>query len=110
MNVNGVQKSIIPSRFKEHRYCLSSNQVNVEKDQIQLQSSSKDGVCIQNLMVFGKKIHYGVSNDLSRFWIDGNHNSCRNDNMVSSQVTIQNGEIISSKCEGKTTLVNIPFF
>lgn len=109
MNVNGVQKDIIPSRFQEYRYCLSSDQLNVEKDQIRLQSSNADGVCIQSLSVFGKKIRYGVSQDLSRFWIDGNQNSCSIKNMISSQVTIQNGEIISSKCEGKTTMVNIPF-
>lgn len=108
VNVNGVQKGIIPSRFQEYRYCLSSDQVNVEKDQIRLQSSNTNGVCIQSLSVFGKKIRYGVSQDLSRFWIDGNQNSCSIKNMISSQVTIQNGEIISSKCEGKTTMVNIP--
>lgn len=86
--------------FRDFKYCLPANKFDTENDRIQLQSSNSDGVCILSLKIDGKQILVGKPKDQLSFWIDGNQNRCRNGVMRSSQITVQNGDVTSSECEG----------
>ena len=77
--------------------CQSSEYKN---DKFQLQSSNSDGVCISSLEMNGKQILVGKQNNQKTFWLDGDQNRCQTDSMITSQITIQNGQILSSKCKG----------
>ena len=79
---------------------MSFDQVDEENDRFQLQSSNTDGVCITSISVNDVKVLVGKNNDKSIFWIDGNQNECNEEFMSSQQITIKNGEIISSRCKG----------
>ena len=100
LNVNGTLADTIPYGFKKYIYCVPSDKINVKADRFRLQSSNSNGVCIQNLSIYGQTIRVGASNDQSSFWIDENQNRCSSNYMKTSQITIQNGEVISSKCKG----------
>ena len=58
-------------------------------------------MCITGLYIDGRQILVGKNTDQPSFWIDGNSFRCQDDNMKLSQITIQNGEIISSDCGKK---------
>ena len=47
----------------------------------------------------GKKILAGKSRDQFAFWIDKNVIVCKDDVVVSEEITIQNEEIIQSACD-----------
>ena len=105
INHNQKRKAIIPSGFKNYQFCIPSNQVDVINDQFQLQSSNNNDVCIEKFFVNDKQIFVGALNDQSFFIIDGNQNSCQEQKMTTTQITIQNGEVISSECKGLSILV-----
>ena len=73
--------------------------VDVSNDKFQLQSSSGDGVCITSLSININQLFVGKNNNLPSFWIDGNDHYCLDDFMSTSQITIQNEQVISSLCK-----------
>ena len=106
---NGQSKATFPSGFNEQQYCIPFQELDVKNDRFQLKASNNDGVCIQSLLVNGQQLLVGALDDQPSFWIDGNNNSCDYDKMSTSQLTIQNGAIISSACKGLTKTYKIMF-
>ena len=100
INFNGQRKATIPSGFRNFQYCLSSDEIDIENDRIQLKSSNNDNVCIKSLIIDGKQIFVGALKNQQSFIIDGNQNYCNHIKMSTSQITIRNGQVISSKCKG----------
>ena len=100
LSVNGERRATIPSGFEEFRYDLFFDDFDVENDQIQLQSTGINGTCITSLKINENQILVGKNKDMSVFWIDGNNNQCTENIMSTSQIIIQNGDIISSECKG----------
>ena len=100
INLNGQRKATIPAGFRNFQYCLSSDEIDIEHDRVQLKSSNNDNVCIESLIINGKQIFVGALNNQPSFIIDGNQNYCKLNKMVTAHITIQNGQVISSKCKG----------
>ena len=98
--MNGKRKTSLQRGFKHFRYCSPWNKSDRESDIFKLQSSNNDGICITSLHINEKQIFVGKNKKQLNFWIDGNQNECSNEFMSTSQITIQNTEIISSECKG----------
>ena len=99
----------MPSGFREFEHCLKNDDVDVANDEFQLQSTSTDGVCITSLLINGNPLLVGGSNNLQNFWIDSNELYCLDNFMSSSQITIRNGQVISSSldksCKGTSYFI-----
>ena len=98
---NGNTIATIPAGFKEFDYCLHIDDVDVTNDEFQLQSTGSDGVCITSLFINFNPLLVGANNNLQSFWIDSNDKYCSDEYMSSSEITIQNGQVISSTCKGQ---------
>ena len=96
---NGVNVTTMPAASTGFKYCLDMDDINIANDEFQLQSSSEDGVCITSLSINSNQLFVGKNNNLPSFWIDGNDQYCLNDFMSTSQITIQNDQVISSICK-----------
>ena len=96
---NGVNVATMPAASTEFEYCLDFGDIDVANDELQLQSSSGDGVCITSLSINNNQLFVGKYNNLSSFWIDENDQYCLNDFMSTSQITIRNSQVISSLCK-----------
>jgi len=96
---NSKTVAIIPSGFEDFEYCF--NEVDVSNDKIQLQSSNSDGVCITSLSINDKKLFVGKHNEQQSFWMDRRIDKqfCSDDFISTSDITIQNGQVISSTCK-----------
>ena len=90
----------MPAGFSEFEHCLNNDDVDVANDEFQLQSTSDNGVCITSLSINGNQLRVGLSNNLQSFWIDSDEAYCLDNFMSSSQITIRNGQVISSTCKG----------
>ena len=90
----------MPEGFREFEHCLNIDAVDVANDEFQLQSTSGNGVCITSLSINRNPLLVGGSNNLQNFWIDSNEPFCLDHFMSSSQITIQNGHVVSSTCKG----------
>ena len=90
----------MPAGFSEFEYCVNNDDVDVANDEFQLQSTSDNGVCITSLSINGNQLRVGLSNNLQSFWIDSDEAFCLDNFMGSSQITIRNGQVISSTCKG----------
>ena len=98
--VNGELVRTIPSRFTKFEYCPSWDEVDVENDRFQIQSTSTNGICITGITINGKQMLVGKLNDKPSFWIDGNQQDCMDNHMSTPQITFKNGEVLSSYCKG----------
>ena len=96
---NGVNVTTMPAASTEFEYCFDMDDIDIANDEFQLQSSSEDGVCITSLSINSNQLFVGKNNNLSSFWIDGNDQYCLDDFMSTSQITIQNDQVISSICK-----------
>ena len=96
---NGETVATMPSGFEEFEYCLNMGDIDIANDELQFQSSSGDGVCITSLSIDNIPLFVGKNNNLPSFWIDENDQYCLDDFMSTSQITIQNGQAISSLCK-----------
>ena len=96
---NGVNVATMPAATTEFEYCLNMDDIDIANDEFQLQSSSEDGVCITSLSINSNQLFVGKNNNLPSFWIDGNDQYCLDDFMSTSQITIQNDQVISSICK-----------
>ena len=97
---NGHTIATMPAGFREFEHCLNIDDVDVTNDEFQLQSTSDDAVCITSLSINRNPLLVGKSNNLQNFWIDSNEPYCSDHFMSSSQITIRNGQVISSTCKG----------
>ena len=95
----------MPAGFREFEYCLNIDVVDVANDEFQLQSTSNNGVCITSLFINRNPMLVGRHNNLPNFWIDGNEPYCLDHFMGSSQITIRNGQVISSTCRGTAYII-----
>ena len=98
---NGNTIATLPAGFKEFNYCLNIDDVDVTNDEFQLQSTGSDGICITSLLINFNPLLVGENNNLQSFWIDSDTPYCSDEYMSSSQITIQNGQVISSTCKRK---------
>ena len=98
--INGEVKDTLARGFTEFEYCSNWDEIDVESDKIQLQSTSTDGVCITSLALNGNQMLVGKLNDQPSFWIDGDQKTCMDDHFSTPQITFKNGEVISSYCKG----------
>ena len=96
---NGQTIATMPAGFTEFEHCLNNDDVDVANDEFQLQSTSGNGVCITSLSINDNPILVGASNNLQNFWIDSDGSYCLDNFMSSSQITIRNGQVISSTCK-----------
>ena len=96
---NGVNVTTMPAASTEFEYCFDMDDIDIANDEFQLQSSSEDGVCITSLSINSNQLFVGKNNNLPSFWIDGNDQYCLDDFMSTSQITIQNDQVISSICK-----------
>ena len=96
---NGETVATMPQGFGEFEYCLNMDDIDIANDELQLQSSSGDGVCITSLSIDNIPLFVGKNKNLPSFWIDENDQYCLDDFMSTSQITIQNGQVISSLCK-----------
>lgn len=55
-------------------------------------------MCITELSLNNHKIMTGRNHDKKSFWIEKDKSECNNNSMVTSEITIRNGQIISSAC------------
>ena len=99
---NGETVATMPSGFEEFEYCLNMDDIDLANDELQFQSSSGDGVCITSLSINNNQLFVGKNNNLPSFWIDGNDQYCLDDFMSTSQIIIQNEQVISSLCKNRT--------
>ena len=97
----------MPSGFREFEHCLKNDDVDVANDEFQLQSTSDNGVCITSLSINGNPLLVGRSNNLQNFWIDSNEQDCLDNFISSSQITIQNGQVIYSTCKGTAYIITV---
>ena len=76
-------------------------------DIIELRSTGNDGADISiNLINNGMKtelVGFGLNADLNFVEIDGDYSFCYSNNESASFIKIQNGQILKSKCLGKST-------
>ena len=98
---NDEEKAIIPSKFTDFEYCIDMDDVDIENDEFKMLASGSDGVCIDSLHINNNQILVGKNNDLAFFEFVSDDEHCSNDYMSSSQITIQNGQVISSTCKGQ---------
>ena len=102
IKVNENKIETIPSQYEgDFKYCWPKNEVNVEQDIFTFEASNNDGVCISGLQINGEQLNVGKNDDQSEFWIDKDNNRCDDNYMSTAQISIQNGEIISSACKGE---------
>ena len=84
------------------------DQVDVENDSFKLLAGGSDGVCINSLHVNNEQILVGKNNDLTRFEFDQPDQweglACLDNEMRTSSLTIQNGQVVESECKGKIIL------
>ena len=59
-----------------------------------------------DLVVNDKKMLVGQDGDQQSFWIDGNGQRCSSDSMSTTEITIQNGNVVSSECGTNSDLQN----
>ena len=76
--------------FTEFEYYSNWDEIDVESDKIQLQSTSSDGVCITSLSIDGTDILVGPNNNQPNFWFDGDDNMCTDDFVSTQELIIQN--------------------
>ena len=98
--INGEVKDTLARGFTEFEYCSKWDEIDIENDKIQLQSTSTDGVCITSLSLNDNQILVGKLNDRPSFWIDGDPGACLDHFMSTPQITFKNGEVLSSFCKG----------
>ena len=96
---NDIKIAELPPKFTEFQHCFDIKQLNVQNDRIKLQSTNGNGVCITRLSLNNTDLLFGKNNNLSSFWIDKNDKYCSNDSMSTSEITIQNKQVISSSCK-----------
>ena len=76
---------------------------DIKNDRFTLLAGGSDGVCINSLHVNNEKILVGKNNDLSNFVFDrDNQNVCLDNLMRTSFLTIQNGQVVETICNGKS--------
>ena len=85
--------------FNEFVQCWNQDDADVANDEIQLQSSNTNGVCITSLSINGNQLFVGKHNVLQSFWIDEDDRYCLDNFMSSSQITIKNKQVDSSDCK-----------
>ena len=102
---NGNTIATIPRGFNEFEHCLSLDDVDVTNDEFQLQSTGNDGVCITSLTINDNLLLVGENNNSQNFWVDGDDTYCPGDFMITSQITIRNGQVISSTCKGTLYII-----
>ena len=99
---NDVEKAIIPSGFTDFEYCIVMDDVDIENDKFKLLAGGSNGVCINSLHVNNNQILVGKNNDMASFDFDKPVSpGCINHAVKTSQLTIQNGQVVESECTGK---------
>ena len=79
------------SAFTDFEHCFHLTQIDTKNDELKLESTSSDGVCITSLTVDGKQLLVGKNGDMKTFWIDGDQKGCFAEFTSTPQVTIKNG-------------------
>ena len=88
---------------------MPTEDVDMTNDRFQLQSTNNDGVCISSFQVNGTQIFVGPENNQSSFWIDQGEAKCDNQKIVTRGLTVQNGQVIYSECQGNLFYQNVKF-
>ena len=94
LNLNGETIATTSHGFLDFEHCVEASIV----DELQLQATSTDGVCITSLSVNNKQLLVGKNGDLPSFWMSTNRLKCTGQRMTTSEITIKDGKIISSEC------------
>ena len=104
---NNVEKAKIPAAFRDFHYCIE--EVDIENDRFTFLAGGEDGVCINSLHVNNEQILVGKNNDLTKFEIDQPDQfekpACLDNEMRTSSLTIQNGQVVESICKGKSYII-----
>ena len=95
-----MTKADIPGGFARYEFCLPTEDVDVISDRFHLQATNNDGVCISSFQMNGTQIFVGPENNQKSFWIDRNDGRCDNVKLTTRGITVQNGQVIFSECQG----------
>jgi len=99
LKLNGNTVATIPSGFSSFDHCFWSDQFDKINDRISLENTNNDGACITGVIVDGKQMLFGKNGNLQSFWMDGDQNNCYENYLGTNQITIQNGQVVSSYCD-----------
>ena len=69
-------------------------------DRFQLQSTGDNSACITSFQLNGTQIFLGPEDNQTLFWIDENQSRCDKQQVSTKEITVQNGQVISSECIG----------
>ena len=101
-----AEKAIIRKRFIDFQYCIAQNDIDIENDNLKFFATGNDGVCITSLHVDNRQIYVGKNDNLTSFEFarpnQGESFACHEDKLITSLLTINNGEVIQSQCKGIT--------
>ena len=90
---HGFDVVTLSAGFTNFEHCFDNVDID---DSIILESTSEDGGCITGLFSDGNQLLVGKNNDLRSFWIDNNNPYCLDNFMSTSQIVIQNGQVVHS--------------
>ena len=94
LNQNGEKIATLAYGFTNFEYCVGAS----HDDEFQLQATNDDGVCITSLAVNNNQLLVGKDENQQSFWMNQKLPKCSNDQMTTSEITIKNGNIVSSEC------------
>ena len=101
LNQNGEKIATLPYGFTNFEYCVGAS----HDDEFQLQATNDDGVCITSLAINNNQLLVGKDENQESFWMNQKLPKCSNDQMTTSQLTIQNGNIVSSECVEQNSII-----
>ena len=88
----------MPAGFRKFEHCMSYDEVDLKNDNFQFISTGDDDVCITELSMNNQKIMIGRNRDRKSFWFEKDKSECNENSMITNDITIRNGVIVSSAC------------
>ena len=89
----------MPAGFRKFEHCMSYDEVDLKNDNFQFISTGDDDVCITELSMNNQKIMIGRNRNRQSFWFEKDKSECNQNSMITNEITIRNGVIVSSACE-----------
>ena len=98
---NNNHVSTLSNGFNDVPYCVELDPNEFQNSFFRLQSTSLDGVCITGIFLNEVQLFVGKNDDKPSFWMENNQTYCLDDYMVTDELTIKNGTVVSSACKRK---------
>ena len=85
--------------FQDFQYCSKLTSNELEKSYFQLKSTTAYDFRITGLFWNGTKLLVGKNGDNQSFWLNQNKTMCLDNKMITDEITIKNGNVITSSCK-----------